>query len=84
MRGDVIYAGEIQSKLIPDNTDHPIGIKELRAYGILEPAGDVGGDLYDYFMIDEDRFCFVIADVVGTGIGAAMTMTIRHPLFCLP
>lgn len=80
MRGDVIYAGEIQSKLIPDNTDHPIGIKELRAYGIFEPAGDVGGDLYDYFMIDEDRFCFVIADVVGTGIGAAMTMTMASTL----
>ncbi len=80
IRGDVIYAGEVQTKLIPANTDHPFGIKDLRAYGILEPAGDVGGDLYDYFMIDEDRFCFVIADVVGTGIVAAMTMTMASTL----
>src|SRR5690606_3182612 len=80
IKGDVIYAGEVQTKLIPKNTDHPYGIRDLRAYGILEPAGDVGGDLYDYFMVDEDRFCFVIADVVGKGIVAAMTMTMASTL----
>ncbi|HNQ44266.1 MAG TPA: cache domain-containing protein, partial [Candidatus Cloacimonadota bacterium] len=53
IRGDVIYASEIQNNLIPKNTTHPFGLEELRVYGILEPAGDIGGDLYDYFMIDE-------------------------------
>lgn len=80
IRGDVIYASEIQTKLVPKNTEHPLGIKELRAYGILEPAGDIGGDLYDYFMIDEDHFCFVIADVLGKGIVAAMAMTMVSTL----
>ncbi|MDD3535951.1 MAG: SpoIIE family protein phosphatase [Candidatus Cloacimonetes bacterium] len=74
IRGDVIYASEIQTKLIPKNSEHPFNIKELRAYGILEPAGDIGGDLYDYFVIDENHFCFVIADVLGKGIVAAMSM----------
>lgn len=74
IRGDVIYASEIQTKLIPKNTEHPYNIKELRAYGILEPAADIGGDLYDYFVIDENHFCFVIADVLGKGIVAAMSM----------
>lgn len=80
IRGDVIYASEIQTKLVPSNVEHPLGIKELRAYGILEPAGDIGGDLYDYFMIDEDHFCFVIADVLGKGIVAAMAMTMVSTL----
>lgn len=80
IRGDVIYASEIQTKLVPNNAEHPLGIKELRAYGILEPAGDIGGDLYDYFMIDEDHFCFVIADVLGKGIVAAMAMTMVSTL----
>jgi len=80
IRTDVIYASEIQTNLIPKNTEHPLGIKELRAYGILEPAGDIGGDLYDYFMMDEDHFCFVIADVLGKGIVAAMSMTMVSTL----
>lgn len=80
IRGDVLYASAIQTKLIPQNEEHPFGIKELRAYGILEPAGDIGGDLYDYFMIDEDHFCFVIADVLGKGIVAAMAMTMASTL----
>ncbi len=75
IRGDVIYASEIQTKLVPVNTQHPFGIQELRAHGILSPAGDIGGDMYHYFMIDEHRFCFVIADVLGKGIVAAMAMT---------
>ncbi len=80
IRGDVIYASEIQNKLIPKNSDHPFGLKEIRAFGILEPAGDIGGDLYDYFLIDEDHFCFVIADVLGKGIVAAMAMTMASTL----
>jgi len=80
IRGDVIYASEIQNNLIPKNTVHPFGIKELRVYGILEPAGDIGGDLFDYFQVDDEHFCFVVADVLGKGIVAAMTMTMVSTL----
>jgi sigma-B regulation protein RsbU (phosphoserine phosphatase) len=73
---EVRFASEIQKNLIPSNKELPCGRKELRLYGILEPASDIGGDLFDYFMIDEKHFCFGIADVVGKGIVAAMTMTI--------
>lgn len=73
---EVKVASEVQKNLIPTNKDHPYNKKELRVYGILEPAGDIGGDLYDYFMIDDTHFCFVIADVAGKGIVASMTMTI--------
>lgn len=73
---EVKIASEIQRKLIPENTLQPYEIKELRCYGILEPAGDIGGDLYDFFPIDKSHFLFVIADVAGKGIVASMTMTI--------
>jgi len=80
IRGDVIYASEIQTNLIPKQCTNPFGIKEIRTHGILEPAGDIGGDLYDYFLIDDDHFCFVIADVLGKGIVAAMRMTMVSTL----
>jgi sigma-B regulation protein RsbU (phosphoserine phosphatase) len=71
---EVQVASEIQRKLIPANTEHPYKVKEIRCYGILEPAGEIGGDLYDFFPVDESHFFFVIADVAGKGIVASMTM----------
>ncbi|MEN6445797.1 MAG: SpoIIE family protein phosphatase [Candidatus Cloacimonas sp.] len=72
---EVQIASKIQQKLIPENTEHPYDIKAISCYGILEPAGVIGGDLYDFFPVDESQFLFVIADVAGKGIVAAMTMT---------
>ena len=40
----------------------------------MDPARDVGGDFYDFFFIDEDHLCLVIADVSGKGIPAALFM----------
>lgn len=72
---EVVFASTIQKNLIPSNVEFATPRGEISAFGILEPAGEIGGDLYDYFMIDENHFCFDIADVLGKGIGAAMTMT---------
>ncbi|PKN79725.1 MAG: phosphoserine phosphatase [Candidatus Cloacimonetes bacterium HGW-Cloacimonetes-1] len=77
---DVRFASEIQKKLIPQNYELPGQNPELKIFGILEPATDIGGDLYDYFFIDNNRFCYVIADVLGKGIAAAMTMTMVSTL----
>jgi len=72
---EVLFASTIQRNLIPRNVSTNQFHDCLRIHGILEPAGDIGGDLYDYFAIDDNTFCFAIADVVGKGIVAAMTMT---------
>ncbi len=72
---EVKIASEIQRNLIPKNEKNPEIPDELRIHGILEPAREIGGDLFDYFPIDERYFCFTIADVAGKGIAAAMTMT---------
>ena len=50
--------------------------KEFDIYASMDPAKEVGGDFYDFFFIDDDHLCLVIADVSGKGIPAAMFMTI--------
>ena len=51
----------------PERTDFDI-------YAIMEPAKEVGGDFYDFFLIDEEHLGMVIADVSGKGIPAALFM----------
>ncbi|MBW6514187.1 MAG: SpoIIE family protein phosphatase [Candidatus Syntrophosphaera sp.] len=72
---EVLFASAIQRNLIPKHDNPGLRPQNISTYGILEPAGQIGGDLYDYFLIDANHFCFGIADVVGKGIGAAMSMT---------
>ncbi|HPW25402.1 MAG TPA: phosphoserine phosphatase, partial [Candidatus Syntrophosphaera thermopropionivorans] len=62
---EVTFASEVQLNLIPNNQKLFTLPPNISAYGILEPAGLVGGDLYDYFSVDEEHFLFGIADVVG-------------------
>jgi sigma-B regulation protein RsbU (phosphoserine phosphatase) len=77
---EVTFASAIQRNLVPSNANPQLLPRNLKAFGILEPAGQVGGDLYDYLLVDEDHFYFAIADVVGKGVGAAMTMTMATTL----
>lgn len=51
----------------PERTD-------LDVFAMLRSAKQVGGDLYDYFMIDENRLFFVVGDVAGKGVPAALFM----------
>ena len=49
---------------------------EFDVFATVTPAKEVGGDFYDFFLIDEDHLCIVMADVSGKGIPAAMFMMI--------
>jgi sigma-B regulation protein RsbU (phosphoserine phosphatase) len=51
--------------------------------GIYSPIEDIGGDFFDCYKIDESRSAFVIADVTGHGIPAALTMTMAKMLFSM-
>lgn len=67
-------AARIQLSSLP-NTFPPFpDRKEFDIYALMDPAKEVGGDLYDFFMIDDDHLALLIADVSGKGIPAALTM----------
>lgn len=74
---ELSVAREIQESIIPH---HFPKMKEFELFAILKPARDVGGDLYDFFMIDEDHLCFAIGDVSGKGVPAAIFMAITKTL----
>ncbi len=52
------------------------GRGEFDIYAFMQPAKQVGGDLYDYFLIDHDHLCMVVGDVSGKGVPAAMFMAV--------
>jgi len=53
---------------------------ELDIYATMIPAKEVGGDFYDFFMVDENHLALVMADVSGKGVPAALFMTITKVL----
>lgn len=52
----------------------------VEADAVLEPARNVGGDLFDVFLIDPDRVCFLIGDVTGKGVAASLFMALAKAL----
>ena len=71
MKAELVLAARIQSESLPKG-----GLKTGAAVldSFLKPAREVGGDLYDYFMLDEKRLFLCLADVSGKGIPAALFM----------
>ena len=66
-------AAYIQKGFLPPERYNSKGL-EIRA--MMNPARDVGGDLYDYLPLDDDRILFVVADVSGKGMPAAIFMSV--------
>lgn len=67
-------ARRIQADMLPSTFPAFPHRKEFDIYASMEPAKEVGGDFYDFFLVDEDHLCMVIADVSGKGIPAALFM----------
>ena len=67
-------AKQIQESVLPHIFPPFPDRNELDLFASMDPARDVGGDFYDFFFIDEDHLCLVIADVSGKGIPAALFM----------
>lgn len=77
---EIRIAAQIQQRIIPSDRNLLSDVKEVRIFGILEPAEDIGGDLYDAFTVGNNKICFLIADVFGKGIVASMIMTMVQTL----
>nr|MBR2121986.1 SpoIIE family protein phosphatase [Lachnospiraceae bacterium] len=67
-------ATRIQSAMLPHIFPAFPDRPEMDIYASMDPAKEVGGDFYDYFLIDEDHLCMVMADVSGKGVPAALFM----------
>jgi adenylate cyclase len=78
--GELRAAREIQMGMLP-NPQEIEGLPTIvDFFAMLEPAHEVGGDLYDGFMLDERRFFFLIGDVSGKGVPAALFMALTKTL----
>ena len=67
-------ASSIQSSQLPNIFPAFPERNEFDIYATMDPAKAVGGDFYDFFMVDDDHLCLMIADVSGKGIPAALFM----------
>ena len=75
--GELRVASMIQQSMLPRNDLHQ---DDVNICGTQEPAREVGGDLFDYFIRDEKLY-FLIGDVSGKGAPSAMLMAVTHALF---
>lgn len=73
-------ATQIQASMLPSIFPPFPDRDEFDIFALMEPAKEVGGDFYDFFMIDDHRLGVVIADVSGKGVPAALFMVITKTL----
>ena len=73
-------ATQIQADMLPRIFPAFPGRKEFDIFASMTPAKEVGGDFYDFFLIDDDHLGMVMADVSGKGVPAALFMVIAKTL----
>lgn len=79
--GDELSIGrQIQMSMIPLTFPRFPEHKDLDVWAHIRPAREVGGDFYDFFFIGDRYFAFVIADVSGKGVPAALLMAVTKTL----
>ena len=74
IEAELSLATQIQESMLPHIVPAFPDRKDFDIIGSMNPAKEVGGDFYDYFLIDDDHLCMVIADVSGKGVPAALFM----------
>ncbi len=77
---DITLASKIQLGMLPQKDQLLENYKEFDISAAMKPAKEVGGDFYDFFMIDDTHLAMLVADVSDKGVGAAFFMAIAKTL----
>jgi sigma-B regulation protein RsbU (phosphoserine phosphatase) len=80
IQGELNVAREIQMGIIPKTFPTFPDQEQFDLFATIEPAKEVGGDLYDFFLMDEDHLCLTLGDVSDKGVPAALFMVITRTL----
>jgi sigma-B regulation protein RsbU (phosphoserine phosphatase) len=77
---ELSLAQSIQADMLPCIFPAFPGRSEFDIYATMNPAKEVGGDFYDFFLVDDNHIAMVMADVSGKGVPAALFMVIAKTL----
>ncbi|MBU2650599.1 MAG: SpoIIE family protein phosphatase [Bacteroidetes bacterium] len=80
IESEIKIARDIQQGILPKIFPPFPDREDVDLFAFLEPAREVGGDLYDFFFIDNENLCFAIGDVSGKGIPSSLLMAITRTL----
>jgi serine phosphatase RsbU (regulator of sigma subunit) len=80
IQSELRVATDIQTSLLPRIFPAFPDRPEFDIYAAMDPAKEVGGDFYDFFFIDGEHLCFLIADVADKGVPAALYMMVAKTL----
>jgi len=80
MEGELTVARDIQRGIVPSIFPPFPEREEFDLHASLESAREVGGDLYDFFLLDDDHLCLTIGDVSGKGVPASLFMAVTITL----
>ena len=77
IESELQIAHDIQMGILPKTFPE---MPEFDLHAALEPAREVGGDLYDFFFLDDENLCFNVGDVSGKGVPASLFMAVTKTL----
>ena len=80
IQSELKVATDIQASLLPRVFPAFPERSEFDIFASMDPAKEVGGDFYDFFFLDEDNLCFLIADVADKGVPAALYLMVAKTL----
>jgi serine phosphatase RsbU (regulator of sigma subunit) len=77
-RDEMQAAATIQNSILPRPLVREGPLAAIDLHAEMHPAREIGGDFYDYFLLDDDRLAVTVADVSGKGIPAALFMAVSR------
>jgi phosphoserine phosphatase RsbU/P len=80
IESELSIAREIQMSLLPHGVRPFPEHDEFDIYATMRPAKEVGGDLYDFFLVDDTHLCVIVGDVSGKGVPAALFMALTKAM----